>query len=170
MEIIKRKILLEDIISRKPDGTYGTMVGDDFYIKIFLTQKYDDMGAFSSFDNTEFPLTGGTLYDFEVSGETIMRYVNDDISRYETPEYKISGLTEDRLYDVRNYDEDALYKHNFDIKREQYTDYQGNVIDGVDRVTSLGVNYIDYVVDAVDNANIGTINQENGFCFNIQKL
>jgi hypothetical protein len=164
MEIIKRKILLEDIISRTSDGTHGTIVGDAFYIKVMLVQNIDDMGIFNNFDNTEFPLTGGTLYDLSVSGETGIRYVNDVVTDYLTPTKKLSGTTEERLEDVRNYDEDNIYRPNFDIRRENYTNYTGASVNGRTRVT-VDSDPIEYVIDANDDGNIGTLNQNDGFYF-----
>jgi len=68
MEMIKRKISLEDIISRNSDGTYGTITGDSFYTKIYLTQSADDMGIATDLDYVKNPLSdpknGGNI-DFE---------------------------------------------------------------------------------------------------------
>ena len=50
MEVIKRKISFEPATVRYTGGTapYGTMTADTFYIKIMLTQNYDDMGMFTN--------------------------------------------------------------------------------------------------------------------------
>lgn len=44
MELIKKKILLEDLISRSPDITYGTITATTLYFKLYLTQTIDDLG------------------------------------------------------------------------------------------------------------------------------
>ena len=52
MEVIKRKILLEDSIDRssKDHKKWGTLTATTFYIKILLTQNIDDMGMFTDMD------------------------------------------------------------------------------------------------------------------------
>ena len=51
MEIIKRKIFLEDSIDRNHNSpSWGVMTASTFYIKINLTQNIDDMGLFSDID------------------------------------------------------------------------------------------------------------------------
>ena len=47
MEIIRRKILLENSIDRMTGSTYGVLTATTFNISIFLTQKFDDMGLFT---------------------------------------------------------------------------------------------------------------------------
>ena len=52
MEVIKRKILLEDSIDRtsKNPKKWGTLTATTFYVKILLTQSIDDMGMFTDID------------------------------------------------------------------------------------------------------------------------
>jgi hypothetical protein len=52
MDIIKRKILLEDSTFRGYDENikWGTMTAQTFYIKIRLTQNIDDMGLFTDIE------------------------------------------------------------------------------------------------------------------------
>jgi hypothetical protein len=52
MEVIKRKILLEDSINRtsKDPKKWGTLTATTFYVKILLTQNIDDMGMFTDID------------------------------------------------------------------------------------------------------------------------
>ena len=48
MEVIKRKILLEDSTDRSFNSpTWGVMTANTFYIKVMLTQTVDDMGLFT---------------------------------------------------------------------------------------------------------------------------
>lgn len=54
MEVVKRKILLEDAIYRGPDimvnnniVSHGQITADTFYVKFMLTQNIDDMGIYS---------------------------------------------------------------------------------------------------------------------------
>lgn len=48
MEIIKKKIYLEDHITRASGTTYGTVTATTFYFSIFLKQDMDDMGSFTN--------------------------------------------------------------------------------------------------------------------------
>lgn len=52
MEVIKRKILLEDSIDRSSNDPkkWGTLTATSFYVKILLTQSIDDMGMFTDMD------------------------------------------------------------------------------------------------------------------------
>ena len=165
MEIIKRKILLEDIRSRKSDGTYGAITGDSIYFKIMLTQSGDDMGVFNNFDKKTDsliePLEHSPYISITGNKENI-RYVNDDVLKYQQPTKKISGTTQDRLDEVRNYDENDIYTEGFDVRREEYLNYTGATVNGRDRVT-VDSDPIEYVLDANDDIDIGTLNQNDGF-------
>jgi hypothetical protein len=169
MDIIKRKLWLEDIISRQSNSSHGEITSDAFYIKIMLTQSGDDMGIFNNFEiNTD------TLFEPElhtpfipITGDDMtIRYLADSLSDFETTSHKISGLTEDRLDEVRNYDENNTFQPNFDIKREQYDNYEGTTINGVDRVTDVTSEGYEYVIDTSSaDVNIGTPQQNSGFFF-----
>jgi hypothetical protein len=52
MEVIKRKILLENSVNRSSDNpkTWGVMTATTFYINILITQNIDDMGMFTDID------------------------------------------------------------------------------------------------------------------------
>lgn len=52
MEVIKRKILLEDSTNRssKDPKTWGVMTATTFYVNILITQNIDDMGMFTDMD------------------------------------------------------------------------------------------------------------------------
>ena len=48
MEVIKRKILLENSIDRTFNSpNWGVMTADTFYINVMITQNIDDMGLFT---------------------------------------------------------------------------------------------------------------------------
>ena len=48
MDIIKRKILLEDSTDRTYNSpTWGSITATSFYINVILTQNVDDMGLFT---------------------------------------------------------------------------------------------------------------------------
>jgi len=52
MEVIKRKILLEDSIDRSSNDPkkWGTLTATTFYLNILLTQNIDDIGMFTDID------------------------------------------------------------------------------------------------------------------------
>ncbi len=51
MEVIKRKILLEDSTDRTYNSpTWGVMTATSFYINVMITQNMDDMGLFTDID------------------------------------------------------------------------------------------------------------------------
>jgi hypothetical protein len=55
MEVIKRKILLEDSIDRssKDPKKWGTLTATTFYLNIFISQNIDDMGMFTDIEYME---------------------------------------------------------------------------------------------------------------------
>ena len=62
MEVIKRKILLEDSIDRssKDPKKWGSLTATTFYINILLTQNIDDMGMFTDTEYIEKTKTNTT--------------------------------------------------------------------------------------------------------------
>jgi hypothetical protein len=187
MELIKKRILLEDSIDRNYNSdTYGTLTATSFYINIFLTQNIDDMGMFT---NTEFIATNNTPVDYSllidklsVSGYTFpfmtnssnftissnnpdIRLINKLESDYFINGGQVSANTESRLNEVKTYKLKNPFILDFDVKSEEYVNYSGKTIMGVNRVTQIG-NNITYVIDADKNdVNIGTNKQKNGFLF-----
>lgn len=161
MEIIKRKILLENSIDRSYNSpTYGAVTATSFYINVFLTQNIDDMGMFT---DTEFiPTTQKNSqvienYDIRLTGKTVSDY-------YNYGNQVISTITESRAEDVRNYKSTLPYRQGFDVNSETYTNYRGEIVNGVDRVTYL--NPLTYVFGAdKTDTGIGKNNQKNGLLF-----
>lgn len=161
MEIIKRKILLEDSIDRNYNSpTYGALTATSFYLKILLTQTIDDMGSFT---DAEF------IQNTNQNSEDINRFLRQTgktVTDYHLfTGTRLSGLTESKIEDVRSYNNLEPYKVGFNTKTETYLNYSGGTVDGVDRVTSLG-NPTVYVFDADENdVNIGTEAQKNGLLY-----
>lgn len=64
MEIIKRKILLENYIDRKDESqTYGEITASTFYVNIMITQNIDDMGMFTDVPYEVFDKNNPPNYD-----------------------------------------------------------------------------------------------------------
>lgn len=190
MELIKRKILLENYIDRADNSsTYGSLTATSFYINIMLTQDADDMGMFtdiiyipeglglnSAVDYTvliqklsasgiTFPFMTGILPSTSVTGiSNTLRTTNSVVSDYYTmyTGTQLTLRTSSRVEEVRAYDNANKYKLNFDTTSEKYTGYTGNIVNGVSRVTSFS-NPFTYVFDADKNdPKIGTYYQKDG--------
>lgn len=155
MEIIKRKISLDDYTSRK-DANWGQLTATTFNINVFITQDGDDMGIGTEMpfiakgDNTTLPNNTSKLVDYDKlvlklvsSGYTFSfmggattnvlesgaypntRYPNKVLSQYFKDGGPITGLTEDRLDNVTSYIKTNKYKPGFDISKSSDIDYKG---------------------------------------------
>lgn len=109
MEIVRKKILLEDSIDRTYNSpNWGNLTADTFYINIMLTQTMDNMGIFTDIEffpksnitsipdytilkdklynsNIQFNfMTGGTYTTnpYSLSNNEILRIPNKEISNY----------------------------------------------------------------------------------------
>lgn len=161
MELIIRKLLLEDSIDRGFNSpTYGTLTATSFYINVMLIQTIDDMGMFTDIDYIPNPNLNPNPIDFQLrlTGKNESDY-------YTTIDVNVSGLTESNLDEVKSYAGGNQYRLNFDVNSEIYSDYKGNSITGVNRITYLG-DPITYVIDADKyDKNIGTTGQTSGILY-----
>lgn len=148
MELIRRKILLEDLTSRKPGVLYGTITASSIYIKVMLTQNMDNMGLFSDSDYIE-----------KIDGTAIKPY------NYYSEGGIISGLTGSRLSEVKTYNRNTPYVVDLDVDTSTYFNYKGIEINGVTRVTNLN-GPTGYTFDSEDNTYIGTTGQTTGILYN----
>tara|TARA_R110002050_G_scaffold79261_1_gene169303 strand:- start:19403 stop:20257 length:855 start_codon:yes stop_codon:yes gene_type:complete len=187
MEVIKRKISLDDYTSRVQEN-WGELTVDNFHINLFITQDSDDMGIMTDLpfierNNTQPNYSilidklqsNNQIFNFMVGGEFppqnsnqhIIRDPEKDLSDYFIEGSSISGFTEDRLDLVKSYDKDNTYKVGFDVTKEVYIDYKSDNIDGVSRVISNNnLNPIIYTED-VDSSDptIGLETQSTGILF-----
>jgi hypothetical protein len=194
MEIIKRKIFLEDSTDRTFDSpTWGVMTATTFYLKISLTQNIDDMGLFTDFeyipkDNviTSKPDYKLLVNKLSVSGITFpfmegavapkmtgitgtnkftLRMPDKIVSDYYVYGNKaVTGLTESRIDELKSYDSLNEYKVGFDMYTETYKNYKNILLNGVSRVHSIDEPRI-YVFDTINDVNIGTDKQLYGIKF-----
>lgn len=162
MELIKKKILLENSIDRSLNSpTYGTLTATSFYINVMLTQDIDDMGMFTDTDYIPNPNLNPNPIDFNIrlTGKSESDYYTSYTSKI------VTGITESNLNEVKSYADNNPYRLNFDVNSEIYSDYKGDMINGVSRVTYLG-NPITYVIDVDKNdVNIGTTGQTSGLLY-----
>jgi hypothetical protein len=196
MEVIKRKILLEDSIDRtsKNPKKWGTLTATTFYVKILLTQSIDDMGMFTDIDyivkdkaatpvdytiledklidlGLEFAfMTGATNPTFTTINTpqnlwSVLRYPsNKENNYYNFVDLVITARTDSRIEDVTSYSAVNPYRTNFDVNAEEYRNYEGFLINGVDRIKSMGDPKI-YVFDTTNDNKLGTDLQVNGLLF-----
>jgi hypothetical protein len=191
MEVLKRKILLEDSIDRNYNSpTWGTMTATTFYLKINLTQKVDDMGLFTDIeyvpiDNVNpslpdytlllnklnssgftFPFMTGavspTMTGITSTNSVILRMPSSVESNYYAyGNLSISGLTDSKIEDVKSYDKNNQYRVGFDTNTQNYNNYNNINITGVDRIYFMGEPKI-YVFNTLNDSNLGTNNQIYG--------
>jgi len=194
MTVIKRKISLEDAIYRgngQLGVEYGQITADTFYVKVMITQNIDDMGMMT---NLEF-ISGSTnpvsQPDYTIlenkltaSGITFpfmfgiqpptplttpytgnIRVVGKELEDYWAYASKITGSTNSKKVSVKSYSNTQKYITNFDIEKNIYENYLGEIITGRTRITEQGISATTYVFDAKDDLDIGTTNQSSGLLY-----
>jgi hypothetical protein len=188
MEVIKRKIFLEEGIDRNYNSkTWGVLTATTFYLNIQLNQTIDDIGLFTDIEfipkNTNISPDytilidkleeQGLTFPFMV-GVTPAAFTLTDIQKIDirVPDKPLShyyyygnnpltGSTDSKIDDVRSYRKDDPYVAGLNINEETYINYQAISIDGVNRITNAGEPKV-YVFDTVDDLAIGRPNQITG--------
>jgi hypothetical protein len=192
MELLKRKILLEDYTDRNYNSpTYGAVTATSFYVNVVLQQDIDDMGLFT--DITYLPNFAGTFTPADytaliiklaasgltfpfMSGAAVTNLAgpNDIDVRltgkteayyYNFGNQVITGTTDSKKEDVKTYSAAAPFQLGFDVNTESYTNYQGQSILGVDRITYLGTASTYTFGTDKNDPNIGTPAQTSGILF-----
>jgi hypothetical protein len=166
---------------------YGQMTADTFYLKIMLTQNMDDMGIYTDIPYISASTTppdysilqsklaaSGLTFPFmsntqpaSPTGYTYtgnMRVTGKQLNQYWAYGSTVTGATDSKKIDVKTYNKINQYVAGFDIHREAYTNYAGNVVNGRSRLTQQGEPNI-YVFDTNDDVNIGTPNQTTGILY-----
>ena len=183
MEVIKKKITLDSLISRDKSN-WGKVTGTTFNINVFFTQDGDDMGISTEVPFIErsttpvdysllitklAPILSGYMFGFMTGGTTnfplsnkypSIRYPGKTISQYFINGIPVTGLTEDRLDVVTSYDANDKYKPGFDIESTSgATDYKDVVFSAGTRViTNSALNPITYLIDGdIDPAELALL-------------
>ena len=194
MEVIKRKILLENSIDRHNKKTWGTLTASTFFVKILLTQSIDDMGLFTDIEflpkevsssEPDYSLLTDKLHDLGITfpfmnGVTnpyfntvttpqnlwrVLRYPMKNVNYFYNYTYTpVTAYTESRIEDIRTYDIAVPFKVGFDMSKDFYENYEGDTILGVDRLISDADPKV-YVFDASYDSDLGTPNQKTGLYF-----
>jgi hypothetical protein len=169
MEIIKRKIYLEDYISRK-EGNWGELTATSFTMNVFLTQDADDMGISTNLpfivkdgtSPTYQPLldklnssgysfnfmTGATTNVIEDGTLPNIRYPGKVKDSYFINGISVTGITDDKLYSVLSYNNSMPYIPLFNITEGDYIDFEGNPYVGGTKVIQVNnQNPISYIID-----------------------
>jgi hypothetical protein len=200
MKLIKRKILKEHLISRSPDSTYGTVTASTISFNILLTQKTKDIGIYSDvnfvnenlleeYANGITPnsnnilvnnlITSGITFPFMTGATSTMintgfisnlRISGSDLSSYTSETRTITGITENKILDLRSYNISNPYVIGFNVEQGQYIDYTGGTINGVSQIFDLSLNNSGYTFDANNDINLGTANQNTGIIYNNTKI
>ena len=195
MEVIKRKILLEDSVDRKHDSkTWGSITASTFYLNILLTQNVDDMGLFvdsefiqkdkssnavdysilinklNALGGDPFPFTMGAqpqqLTNVMGTNKLILRLPDSVESNYYIfGNLQITGSTDSKIEDVRSYDSINPFRINFNTATDTYVNYNNITIMGVDRIKSMSNPKI-YVFDTENDNKLGTNLQKTGIQYN----
>ncbi len=187
MEIIKRKICLEDYTSRKK-GSWGELTATSFTINVFLTQDADDMGIST---NLPFIVKGGTSptyqplldklnasgYSFNfMNGATTnviedgtlpnTRYPGKVKNSYFINGVGVTGITDDKLYTVQSYNNSMPYIPLFNITEGDYLDFEGNQYTGGTKVIQDNdKNPITYIIDG-DVTDVNNPSPDLGILYN----
>jgi hypothetical protein len=191
MELIKRKILLEDSIDRSYDSkNWGKLTADTFFINVLLTQNIDDMGLFTDIEYFSASTDGSNQPNYSILVQKLIQsgitfpfmsqdtpYLDNTLTVFEQKtirkpfsvesefynylDLRISGYTDSKIDDVKSYDNSEKLKTNFNMGVQTYENYQNVTVNGVDRVVSLSEPIV-YVFDTPVDFNIGTPNQVYG--------
>lgn len=194
MEVVKRKILLEDSIDRTFNSpNWGVMVADNFYLNILITQNIDDMGLFTdmsfisastlSADQPDysllndklavsgitFPFMSGilppTMTGITGTTELVLRIPSKTESSYYNPgNLTITGSTDSKIEDLRSYNALNPFQVGFDMENNDYFYYNGALVNGHSRIVGMAEPKI-YVFDTIIDANTGTLNQVYGISY-----
>jgi hypothetical protein len=191
MELIKRKILLEDSIDRSYNSeNWGKLTADTFFINVLLTQNIDDMGLFTDIEYFSASTDGSNQPNYSILTQKLIQsgitfpfmseetpYLDNTLTIFEEKtirkpfsvesefynylNLRISGYTDSKIDDVKSYDNTEKLKTNFNMGVQTYENYQNETINGVDRVVLLSEPIV-YVFDAPVDSNMGTENQVYG--------
>jgi hypothetical protein len=194
MEVVKRKILLEDSTDRTFNSpTWGVMTASTFYINVLITQNMDDMGLFTdmpfisastaSQDQPDYTIladklsASGITFPFMTSapppvitgltgtaGLDLRIPGNPASFYYNYGGLTITGNTDSKIEDLRSYNGANPFQVGFDMVKNQYFYYNGVSISGHSRIVSMSEPKI-YVFDTLIDGNTGTLNQVYGIAY-----
>ena len=166
METIKRKVLLESLISRNPDISYGTITATTIHLNVLFTQTIDDLGIFTDMPYVDqawavpasiggVPNTANNLVQTLITSGLTFPFMTGSVVTYTLPDfsadlrpdgrnasyyynygYRVTGFTDSKLGEYNSYFQNQPYIQNFDVNIESYYNYIGTLVDGRDRITA----------------------------------
>lgn len=163
MKLIKRKILLETLISRAEGPTYGKITAKTIHVPIFIVQNFKDIGLRENLPFTQAigpvqELTG-TTFNVRLTGTTVDDYYHDGGT--------LSGESKSRVVEAQTYGA-TQYVDNFPVDIRDYTNYNGDLVeDAVTQVfehdNNTGARYT--ILGDPADPNFGTTAQTSGIYF-----
>jgi hypothetical protein len=150
MSIVKRTIQVSDL----KNSSNGYV-----YLNIFLTQDIDDMGVFTDAEFIESTTTSVNKKDIYKGYRP-----NFEKKAWYKAGSKITTTTDSKLHELKGYKSTNRYKKGFDLNKETYTNYKGDDVSGVSRITSND-NETVYVFDANNDGVIGSEDQNTGLLY-----
>ena len=180
MEVIKRKISIDNFISRDKN-TWGVITADTISINVFFIQDSDDMGIGTdepfiekngskadyqplisklALSGLTFQFMNGTTTNVAETGYSPnTRYPNKDKVDYYINGNTVTGLTEDRLTLVSSYDNTQKYKPGFFINKSDNINFKNiQYQDGSRVLTNNNLVPITYIIDGDRNETINISN------------
>lgn len=190
MEVIKKRICLENSRDRLNQDTWGELSASTFYVNVLLTQNIDDMGMFTdlsfipkSDSDVDYSILIDKLNSSGITSNFMFTesvYVVPTISIYDDytlrlpqktiedyfnyGELVITASTDSKIDAVRSYDIANPFKIDFVMGNETYFNYKNQEINGVNKITSLSEPK-KYVIDANNDVFAGTIQQKTGLLY-----
>lgn len=183
MKVLKRKILLENLIDRSEGINYGIITASTIQFNIFLTHNMDDMGMLSNeeYNNNEIEtplrfLNSQGTYSLNYNNQLIEKLINnfhsdlynslkDPILTPTTPYNpsdfyfegnEITFKSSSRINELKTYNKNSPYILNLVINKDKHIDYKGRIIFGVSTLFKPeDGGYTGYCFDAVFNENWG---------------
>lgn len=154
MEIIRKKININSLTGENSPSNY-------VFFKIFLTQTFDNIGEF-----TDLNFTPKEIVNRELSTlDKFFRIEGVDVRQWYVESGLIKGVTDSKIEEVRNYNASNPFIVDFNVDNETYTNFNGDLVNGVNRVTRLENGEIDYVLNTNLDNLIGSENQNSGIFY-----
>lgn len=148
MEIIRKKIHKREIADL--DGF--------LYFKINLNQTFFNMGEFS-----EMPFIPAPILTRDLTiEEKFLRLDGAIESHWFLDSGYISGTTDSKITQIKDYNINNPYPVNYDLNSENYVNYNLLPINGVNRITEKTDTSITFAIDGNKDLNIGTDMQLGG--------
>ena len=170
MKIIKKKISLLSMRNYTHNG-YGGLKSRYLYFDVFLDHTFDLIGLFGLDDmNYECEnCTSPPQYQYNPITDKDKRVSNNPFDYYHHGN-RINATIDSRLDNYKTYRLNNPYQVNFDIKTDNYINYQGVNINGSSRITSQSNDDTIYTIDGNNDSNLGTDNQLSGLLYKTNRF